>query len=302
MKNSLLNRFFALIFDSKSLLLLFLVFFCVACSSAQKVSDRRDADDWSTSVATETSEESGASAGLSQFRSKEKQIADGLVVEFREYENLFGAKQNVFLLWIDRDVRTIRPEQFSGCDLVSRVAHEKSALAAINGTFFAADCTSRNFLKIQGTLHSTNVIRKEGSHTLAWSKQGELSIVSLAKNVNPPHIFAGIGGFPLLVQDFEISIKPTENTGFFHKRHPRTFVAILPQNRFLFAVIDGRTAESEGLTIVETARLARHLGASAALNLDGGGSSTFWTRKTGLANQPTDVTGERPVADGVFVY
>ena len=46
----------------------------------------------------------------------------------------------------------------------------------------------------------------------------------------------------------------------------------------ILAVVDGRQNESRGMTQREMAELMRNHGASFALNLDGGGSSTMVTR------------------------
>ena len=54
-------------------------------------------------------------------------------------------------------------------------------------------------------------------------------------------------------------------------------------------VIDGRTpGKADGATIHETALIARLLGLENALNLDGGGSSTLWTRAHGVVSNPCD--------------
>lgn len=87
--------------------------------------------------------------------------------------------------------------------------------------------------------------------------------------------------------------------------HPRTAVGIdRDSGKVLLLVIDGRQRHSRGYTLVETAKLMRKLGAEAALNLDGGGSTTLVgdnrrdLRK--VLNKPSD--GEqRQVADGIVV-
>ena len=84
--------------------------------------------------------------------------------------------------------------------------------------------------------------------------------------------------------------------------HPRTAVGIdTDGNRLLFLVIDGRSASSRGYTMVELATMMLALGAENALNLDGGGSSTLYSRKVtgemGIINEPSD-GGERKVANG----
>lgn len=67
--------------------------------------------------------------------------------------------------------------------------------------------------------------------------------------------------------------------------------------------IDGRQPPfSDGMTLVELAELFRSLGATGAINLDGGGSTTMVVRhgdRQILANRPSDRTGERAVANAL---
>lgn len=88
--------------------------------------------------------------------------------------------------------------------------------------------------------------------------------------------------------------------------HPRTAVGIDTDGlKLLFLVIDGRSASSRGYTMVELANMMLALGAENALNLDGGGSSTLYSRKItgemGVINEPSDGT-ERKVANGVGIF
>lgn len=86
--------------------------------------------------------------------------------------------------------------------------------------------------------------------------------------------------------------------------HPRTAVGVdRDKKQVLFIVADGRARLSRGYTMVELARLMRHMGAEDALNLDGGGSSTLITRKEGalsVRNVPSD-GAERSIANGLQV-
>ena len=45
---------------------------------------------------------------------------------------------------------------------------------------------------------------------------------------------------------------------------------------YVFVVSDGRTEESEGLSLLELAEFMDSLGVKTAYNLDGGGSSTMY--------------------------
>jgi hypothetical protein len=88
---------------------------------------------------------------------------------------------------------------------------------------------------------------------------------------------------------------------FVQRRHPRTAVARLADGRLILAVIDGRQPyHSLGVTLPELAAFLRALGATDAVNLDGGGSTTLVVRGT-VVNLPSDEAGERPVSDALLV-
>ena len=65
--------------------------------------------------------------------------------------------------------------------------------------------------------------------------------------------------------------------------------------------------EAYGMTIPELTSLCLQLGLTDALNLDGGGSSTLWTHKAGVINNPCDNrrfdhAGQRRVPNALIIY
>lgn len=83
-------------------------------------------------------------------------------------------------------------------------------------------------------------------------------------------------------------------------RAPRTAVGLVPGGGTLLMVADGRQPRrAAGLTLAELAERLRALGATEAINLDGGGSSAMAIRGQ-LVNQPSD-GAERPVPNAVVV-
>jgi hypothetical protein len=89
-------------------------------------------------------------------------------------------------------------------------------------------------------------------------------------------------------------------------RAPRTTIGIDRDRELLFLlVVDGRQSVSCGATMVQMARLMHQLGADDALNLDGGGSSTMYTRRRdgtmGVVNSPSDGS-ERAVANALGIH
>lgn len=82
---------------------------------------------------------------------------------------------------------------------------------------------------------------------------------------------------------------------------PRTAVGIKKDGSIFTAVVDGRSTASKGLTLQNTAKLMKDLGAHYAMTFDGGGSSTLVARELGadkvtVSNKPSD-GGERSVSN-----
>lgn len=95
---------------------------------------------------------------------------------------------------------------------------------------------------------------------------------------------------------------------FYDNRHPRAAFGTDDKGNAYLVVIDGRfPGQADGVTIYETAYICRLLGMTDAINLDGGGSTTLWTEKTGVLNHPYDNRrfdhdGERSVPNLIVVY
>lgn len=110
-----------------------------------------------------------------------------------------------------------------------------------------------------------------------------------------------IGGGPQLVHGGKVAVNAEIErfTGTFEtNRHPRTAIGVTSNGDTWLVVIDGRTKESVGATLKETAEIMVNFGCKEAMNLDGGGSSAL--NLFGLTlNHPSDGL-EREVADGVL--
>ena len=116
---------------------------------------------------------------------------------------------------------------------------------------------------------------------------------------------------PLLILDGDIVVQKTMNdttTQFYDKRHPRAAFGTDEEGFHYLVVIDGRfQGEADGTSIYETACICEYIGMTEAINLDGGGSTTLWTEKTGVINHPHDNRkfdheGERTVPNMIAVY
>ena len=121
------------------------------------------------------------------------------------------------------------------------------------------------------------------------------------------HLFEVCGGGPLLVRGGN-ALKPVDS------EEPRTCIGISEDGKTVYIlVVDGRRYEySYGMTLSELALCMKAIGAYTAINLDGGGSSTFYVRdqrksdtdpeRFVIRNWPTDNGGrERSVASGLAI-
>jgi hypothetical protein len=96
-----------------------------------------------------------------------------------------------------------------------------------------------------------------------------------------------IGGSHMLVRN-GLPTPPSEPTSFVIGRHPRTLLGWTSKGDVLLVTVDGRQAgRAEGMTLAEAARMMTRLGATDAINLDGGGSTTF-VQKGLVLNRPSD--------------
>lgn len=84
-----------------------------------------------------------------------------------------------------------------------------------------------------------------------------------------------VGGYPVLVEDGR-PVYLSAKDGFTRSRHPRTIAGRTADGTILLVTVDGRQpCCSIGMTLPEAADLMVALGAAEAVNLDGGGSTTF---------------------------
>lgn len=140
--------------------------------------------------------------------------------------------------------------------------------------------------------------REAGSRSLAQLQAGDRVEVTYGPRSDAPDIAVAITGNRVLVRDGVLAEVPDRVLA------PRTAIGFSADGtRMILLTVDGRQADSRGLSLLETAELMRNLGADDALNLDGGGSSTMLAREAGaqspvVVNSPSD-GAERPTPNGL---
>jgi hypothetical protein len=138
-----------------------------------------------------------------------------------------------------------------------------------------------------------------------------LQLLTRGERLRTPRGMTVTNGGPLLMRHGRIRVTqrsdgfvrpgdPSFAYGFVIKRNPRTFAGIDRRGRTVLITVDGRTADDLGLSVLESAHVARSLGLVDAINLDGGGSTTMVVDGT-VISHPSDTTGERPVGDALLI-
>ncbi len=123
------------------------------------------------------------------------------------------------------------------------------------------------------------------------------------ESAQAPYLDDVVSGVPQLIKNSKIDItweQEKASKSFVETRHPRTAVAKLKDGKFLMVTVDGRSEESAGIDLYDLAKLLLEFGATDAMNLDGGGSTTMFLDGK-VVNKPSDPTGERKVGDAILV-
>ncbi len=198
-----------------------------------------------------------------------------------------------------------------GIPLDSTVVKTAWLLAPVNSTAKGmANGSSPEQQFVATPLLASRIARTTGDTLLAVNvptlRSGDT--VRVAHALAPIAPTYAVGGFPVLLRDSAVAndVDSAGNAGF-RGLNPRTAIAYADHGRrLLIAVIDGRQPRySMGMTLRQEADLFRALGATDAVNLDGGGSSamvvsdTNAVKRARLVNHPSDSVGERPVANAL---
>ncbi|RAL24475.1 phosphodiester glycosidase family protein [Thermoflavimicrobium daqui] len=130
---------------------------------------------------------------------------------------------------------------------------------------------------------------------------GDSVDIQIQTRPNAKDLFFAVGAGDILVKDGEVATKDNGPV------HPRTAIGFSKdRKKMILTVVDGRSNDSRGMTLMQLAEFMKEQGAYHAVNLDGGGSSTMVSRPLGegglkVVNSPSDGQ-ERPVPNGVGVW
>lgn len=185
----------------------------------------------------------------------------------------------------------------------SEMAEEHQAILAINGDYYGYRDTG--LIIRNGVLYRDTARVAPDNQALTVDAEGDLAIVTEGETEGSELLAGGIlqsfSFGPALIEDGAIANLSTE--GISQKANPRTAIGQIGTLHYVFVVVDGRSAESGGMTLSQLANVMQNLGCTTAYNLDGGGSSTLWFNGA-VANNPSGgrkSSGERSVSDILYI-
>ena len=188
----------------------------------------------------------------------------------------------------------------------SQIAADNDAILAINGDYYGA--REKGYVIKNGELYRDTAV--SGQEDLVIYEDGSFGIIREDEITADELIADGavntLSFGPALVESGRVTVGENEEVARAMSSNPRTAIGIKADGTYRFVVADGRTEESEGLSLYDLAEFMKELGAVTAYNLDGGGSSTM-VFNGNVINNPTGGRAghgegtERSVSDIVYI-
>ena len=183
----------------------------------------------------------------------------------------------------------------------SDMAEANNAVLAVNGDYYG--------VQEKGYVIRNGVVYRDKAGTedvLCIYGDGSMKIIDpstvTAQELVEQGVWQAFSFGPGLVENGGIAVSLDSEVGKAKASNPRTAIGMIDELHYVFVVSDGRTDESEGLSLYELASFMEQLGVQTAYNLDGGGSSTMVFQGE-IVNNPTGGFGdrEREVSDIVYI-
>jgi len=168
----------------------------------------------------------------------------------------------------------------------SEMAEENDAIFAINGDYYGFrddGYVLRNGVAYRDTASNAEALLIDAEGDFSIINENEVGMESLSSNGAWQVLSFG----PALIENGEIVVDGTSEVSQSKTSNPRTAIGQISELHYVVIVSDGRTSESEGLSLLELAQEFEEMGCTTAYNLDGGGSSTMYFNGE-IINNPTD--------------
>jgi exopolysaccharide biosynthesis protein len=246
-------------------------------------------------------------------------VKKGIVRKHAHLDSLYSGPQNINIVEISPKAARVKfgIAVANPNIITSKLADSIHSIVAINGSYFNIKVgNSVCFLKIGNQVIDSSAmdVLKARANGAIIANKNKLQIVPW--NSSREKAYRGNKGFvlssgPIMLYNDSVCDFSKCSKSFVNAKNPRSAIYITRDNKIGFITIDGRfKGKAEGMSIIELSHFLKIIGARAAINLDGGGSTTLWTNEApenGVLNMPCDNkkydhSGERKVANIIYVY
>ncbi len=232
---------------------------------------------------------------------------NGTAIKLADYDE-YGTDIHVAEVWLGsvQQLRSAFAYATFGRNLkqnTSVIAKANNAVFAINGDFYGS--RQNGYVIRNGELFRSTASAKQ--EDLVILKDGSFMIINESETTAEQLMDMGawqlLSFGPGLIKDGKLAVSKGDEVDRAMASNPRTAIGIAEDGHLIFVVSDGRTRNSDGLSLYELGEFMLKLGAVTAYNLDGGGSSTMYFDGK-IINVPT-ADGwrikERQVSDIVYI-
>lgn len=185
----------------------------------------------------------------------------------------------------------------------SDIAQQNHAIFAVNGDYYGF--RDYGYVLRNGTLYRSNYGQTDDESFVIYD-DGSCEVITESQYDANSLLDAGavqiLSFGPGLIKGGQVSVEESQEVDQAKTSNPRTAIGMISPLHYIVVVSDGRTEESQGLTLYQLAGFMQEQGCTEAYNLDGGGSSTMYFNGK-VINNPTNgrKAGERQVSDIVYI-
>ncbi|QAT44147.1 phosphodiester glycosidase family protein [Aminipila luticellarii] len=188
-------------------------------------------------------------------------------------------------------------------ETTSEMAERNNAILAVNGDYYGF--RDDGYVLRNGTLYRSNYGDPDEEAFVLY-QDGTCDIIKESQQTAESLLDAGAMQIltfgPGLIENGSMAVQANQEVEQAKNSNPRTAIGMISPLHYIIVVSDGRTEESQGLSLYELAEIMKDQGCTEAYNLDGGGSSVMYFNGK-VVNNPTDgrKLGEREVSDIVYI-
>lgn len=185
--------------------------------------------------------------------------------------------------------------------VTSEIAAAHNAIFAVNGDYYG--------IRESGFVIRNGIVYRDTpkEQVLAVYADGSMEVIDpysvSADELVERRVWQAFSFGPALVNNGVVAVDVNSEVKYSKTSNPRTAIGMIEPLHYVFVVSDGRTSESEGLSLYQLGEFMQGLGAVTAYNLDGGGSSSMVFNGR-IINKPTsngDRISERSISDIVYI-